>query len=495
MAKAILSGLLVTQIIATLQVHLSNLDIYHATKAIADAGYLAIPNAIVLPTLRSWCPAVWGGLFFTLSIGTGLSILSVLCAWVWVRLLRRNRIVLIILLFIWIGTLIMANLHGFSPVVSLYFLCVPCVAFWATLKWMPPQPVEKSWQKRLCFVIPIAALTGIWMLYAGPTLFLDIRDFLLLTNPIGQKIDAFYYRFTLYPAEVFKSLNQKTLKTYHFDGESHSSDLKRLERILINYDYLPIDADIKVDLEIQESDGHLVFKHRGKNILETTLKKVLTRPGDTFSQLSIATDRFVFFSRVIGISVLLGFPIFLYIMVFAFIRYITGFFINESLAYMLTAFAGFIIGLLLLVPFWMGNVEGRGDTSAMDDLHSDAWQRRVSALRDFINQKQEIGNIAGYKQLLTSPHVPERYWLAQALGISKDPNTYPDLVMLLNDPHPNVVSMALRSLGQRRDKRAIHEILLKIEKSDHWYNQWYAYRALKSLGWRQSKIGNNLKRY
>jgi len=29
--------------------------------------------------------------------------------------------------------------------------------------------------------------------------------------------------------------------------------------------------------------------------------------------------------------------------------------------------------------------------------------------------------------------------------------------------------------------------LKRIETSDDWYNQWYAYRALRNLGWKQSK--------
>jgi HEAT repeat protein len=61
------------------------------------------------------------------------------------------------------------------------------------------------------------------------------------------------------------------------------------------------------------------------------------------------------------------------------------------------------------------------------------------------------------------------------------------LLTLLDDPHPNIVSMAFYSLGQRGNRQAVPKIMKKIETSDHWYNQWYAYRALKSLGWRQSE--------
>jgi HEAT repeat protein len=58
----------------------------------------------------------------------------------------------------------------------------------------------------------------------------------------------------------------------------------------------------------------------------------------------------------------------------------------------------------------------------------------------------------------------------------------------LDDPCPNVVSMAFYALGQRGDKRAIKEIIKKIQMSDDWYNQWYAYKALRNLGWKQNRL-------
>ena len=36
---------------------------------------------------------------------------------------------------------------------------------------------------------------------------------MLLSNPIGSKIAGFYYDYTLYAAQAFKSLDQKTMRT------------------------------------------------------------------------------------------------------------------------------------------------------------------------------------------------------------------------------------------------------------------------------------------
>jgi HEAT repeat protein len=88
--------------------------------------------------------------------------------------------------------------------------------------------------------------------------------------------------------------------------------------------------------------------------------------------------------------------------------------------------------------------------------------------------------------MLKSPHIPVRYWLARALAVSRKPETYDDLLSFLDDPHPNVVSMAFYALGKRGDRSAIGLILHRIETSRHWYVQWYAYKALRRLGWKQT---------
>jgi len=120
-------------------------------------------------------------------------------------------------------------------------------------------------------------------------------------------------------------------------------------------------------------------------------------------------------------------------------------------------------------------------------LESERWQKRVAALKIIQQKGIEVGDFQAYQGMLRSPHIPERYWLVRALGVSKQPETYKDLLAFLDDPHPNVVCMAFYALGRRRDKRAVSEIIKRIETSDDWYNQWYAYKALRTLGWRQRK--------
>jgi hypothetical protein len=66
---ALLLGMILTQMLASVHVYLSNRDLYDSMMAIKDAGYLPIPNPHVMGQLHKTGPAFFGGLFFTFSIG------------------------------------------------------------------------------------------------------------------------------------------------------------------------------------------------------------------------------------------------------------------------------------------------------------------------------------------------------------------------------------------------------------------------------------------
>ena len=63
-AGVLLIGLLLAQILASIQVYLSNLDLHSTVSAVRTAGYLAIPNEYVANNLKIFWPAFWGGFFY-----------------------------------------------------------------------------------------------------------------------------------------------------------------------------------------------------------------------------------------------------------------------------------------------------------------------------------------------------------------------------------------------------------------------------------------------
>jgi HEAT repeat protein len=110
----------------------------------------------------------------------------------------------------------------------------------------------------------------------------------------------------------------------------------------------------------------------------------------------------------------------------------------------------------------------------------------VAALREIGDPQLDACTHPAYADMLRSPHPQERYWLARALASSPSPAASADVLILLDDPHLNVRTQAVEALAQRRDRGAVREILKRLQTSSDWYFQFYAYRALRALGWNQT---------
>ncbi len=487
-AKVLVLGLLSAQVLATIQVYLSNADLYDTLMVIKDAGYLPIPNERIIHRLHEFSPAFFGGLFFTLSVGAGLSILSLAAAWIWDRVLFRNKVLLVVILLLWIGCIVVVNRGGFCPMVTSYFLVIPPVVWSAALRWMPAQAKQGAWVNRMVHFIPIALLAVLWTSQMDSHLFSDIRDHLLLSNAIGKKVNDFYYKYTLYPAQVFKSLDQKILKTCSIESIREQSIMPYLERGLLNHDYLIVSGDATVDLRITQEDNVLVFENEERAILRAPVKAFVSRPGRVLKEFSQKSDLYAFFRQFTFFSLLIGFPITLYIFLYALFCLVLRVFLDSLTSSVIASLLCFLLGIALLGHLHHSTEKKIEVKDLADTVESERWQERVAALKFIGENGLDLGDFQGYKGMLKSPHIAERYWLARVLGVSRRPETYPDLLAILDDPHPNVVSMAFYALGQRGDMRAIREIRERIETSDDWYNQWYAYKALRALGWKQSRL-------
>ena len=490
-AAVLLLGLTAAQIIATLQVHLSNRDLFRTLTAIASAGYLTVPNQQIMHHLRDFTPAFIGGLFFTLTVGAGLSMVALGAFWCWDHLLRRNELVLALYLLFWSECLVIINLDGPAPLVTIYLLAVPLLVAVATLRWTSTDRGERNRFTARVHLIPVVILALCWLpqVWSSPNssnMFLNIRDNLLLTNPLGTRFNDIYYEYTLYPARILKTVNQRQLRTCDL-GTIEDERLKTsLERALIRYDYLSIGDSGHVDLAIKEEDGFLALMHKEKAILKATEEEMLSNPAKVLREFSAAIDNRALLSQVTFYSLLLGFPVALYILIHAAFRLAARLFLNPRHASVAASISCFVVGIALFSSFLLS----KGGVAEVDDiaqaLASERWQDRVAALKAVAQRKMEIGDSPVYEKLLDSPLIPERYWLAETLAASRIEATYRDLRKLAEDQHPNVVCKALESLSRRGNRDAIGIMLEKVEGSDHWYIQWYAYRALRVLGWKQA---------
>jgi hypothetical protein len=397
----------------------------------------------------------------------------------------RGKIVFILYSMLLIAILYGVNHAGFVPFVTLYFILIPAVVF---LLYIKLQPVANANRSLLVQMVPVCALillAVVWLTQLETRLFVNIRDYFLLSNPVGMKINDFYYRYTLYAAEVFKPLGQKTLRTGDL---SHINDpilSNRLEQKLRQYDYLKIAPENKADLTIKKVQDRLTIIDGHRPVLHTSATKFFDNPNSILSEYSQKTDRYAFFRHLTFYGILLGFPTFLYFLFYSLLRLITGFFMHPTPATIVSAGLCMIIGAIAMIPVHQGSNTKVTDGNLSNAITSKEWKDRVSAVKYIEDQRLEISRFPAYKKMLTSPHVPERYWTVRALAVSRGSETFNDLLLLLKDPHPNVVSQTLYSLGKRGSRKAISAIIATINASNSWYVQRYGYNALKSLGWNQ----------
>ena len=481
-------GLVIAQIIATIEVYLSNLYLYRTVSALYDAGYLTVPNVMVMSRLQNFWPAFWGGLFFTCSIGTGTSLGSMAAGWIWSRLFGRNKFVLFIFLSIWGGLLLISNTRGLALFPTLYFLLIAPALFLLTAKWGTHTARQPARRLRYLHLLPIPLLALLWFTQFDSELFVDLRDNLLLTNYAGKKFNQFYYDYTLYPAEAFKSLDQKLIKTCRLENiSSPGLRLKLADRLLDN-DYLPISGTDRVDLKIARQGDNLAFNDEDRKVLLIKVNQFLAKPQNILQKYSEESDRHGAFRQFAYLSLLIGFPVLIYILLHFAIYYPTAWFLSRKNSAISASVLCLVIGLLVLVYFQANRSGTIRIKNLPDALESKNMSVRIAAIKSIRQKKLDVADFRAYPSLLKSPHPQERYWLAVAMAVGRSQQSYLDLLKFIEDENTNVRSMAFHSLGLRNNRQAVNPILEKIRISRDWYAQLYAYRALRSLGWKQKKL-------
>jgi hypothetical protein len=481
-------GLLIAQILATIQVYLSNIDLYNTVSAVNGAGYLAVPNEKVMASLQNFWPAFWGGLFFTCSIGAGISLGSMAAGWIWYRLFLRNKLVLFVFLSVWGGLLLISNIHGLALFPTLYFLLIAPALFLLTAKWLRHAAIQSTPRLRWLHLVPIPLLALLWFTQFDTELFVDLRDNLLLSNYFGKKFSHFYYDYTLYPAESFKSLDQKLIRTCRLENISNPRlRLKLANRLLAN-DYLPMPGMSRVDLKIFQTGDNLVFSGDDRKVLQIKVDQFFAKPQKALQKYSEERDRHGALRQFTYLSLLIGFPVLIYIVLHFVLYCLTAWFLSRKSSSLTASMLCLIIGLLVLIYFQANKSSNIQIKNIPEALESENLSIRIAALKSLPQKKLDIADYRSYPRLLKSPHPRERYWLVVAMAVSRSQESFMDLLKFLEDKNTNVRCMTFHSLGLLNNRQAIRPILEKIKLSHDWYAQLYAYKALRSLGWKQKKL-------
>ena len=484
---AILPGIAVSQIISTLQIYLSNKTVFQRTADILDAGYLAVPNEHVLPKLSSVFCAFNGGLFFTLTIGAFLSLLSFTVSLGWQKSFKIKSVMLTLAVLVWIILIAAVNAAGFNPFPTAYLLFIPPLVFFISLKLQGTSDTKNHLKFKLLQLFPLVILVVIWITQFDREMFIDFRDHFLFTHKIGIAFNDFYYHYTLYPAETFKPMENKVLKTIRILGVKEKTLQRQFETHLLANDYLPLNRNAPVDLVVEQKNTRLMFYDQRHPLLDTTTKTFFDNPKEVLRTVSKNADRHRFFRRLTLISLLTGLPVFIYILIYGITRYFLSFSLNDTSASIAASVFCLVLGLAVLVPFHFMRPGHYTKADIGKLMAADSWRERVIGLKIAYQEKVDIAQFPVYKTRMKSPYIPERYWLARVIAESRDPSSYEDLKQMMDDPQINVACKVVYALGRRGDRSVIPVIRAKLTASRHWYLQNYAYAALKELGWKQAK--------
>jgi hypothetical protein len=293
-AGELLLGMGLAQALASLQVHLSNLRLLSEMAAVAAAGFQPVPNLHVMPLLAGMAAAFGGGVYFTLSVGAGLSILTAAAGALAADGSSRRGRTLAAAALLWIAALSAINANGFNLWASLYIVVIPPPVF--ALAWGCLHREQPAWKPLLLTrVLPVALLALGWSTQYDPHLFTDLRDHLLISNPAGERVNSFYYRYTLYPAEAFKSRRQKQLNAVRIAAGPDDSHRMPVAQALIRNDWLPVAAAAALVIVIDAEEGRLRFSENGRQLADASIERFLAGPRAVLDQVSDLSDRWGLF--------------------------------------------------------------------------------------------------------------------------------------------------------------------------------------------------------
>ena len=477
---------LLTQLLAAVHVFFSNAALHDTLKAVHQAGYLTVPNMQVARHLDAWSSAFNGGLFFSCTAGIALIILCLVLYRFWI-LFGRKKAILAGYVLIWAGSILFVNTNGLSSLITIYLISVPVIGFLLLERLQSFQNTRPAktyiWLHTAFFVLFCAGCAS----QIQVEKFLDIRDFLFLDNPLGRKLNAFYYDNSLYSANYFKSFSQKLIKTCDLRTIPDQRLNRRVTVLLSWFDYLALPSPTKTDLQVTIQEKTVNLLHNRKVIVTAPIENFLQSPRQYIDLFQAQTDRHSNFRIFTMVSLLFAGTVLLYAILFLLPLFISQKFMPPALA---VGSAGLLCFLAL---FMLLTEDGRQAPQTSPDaiagaLRSQNAIHRIRALRSIVDQKMDITTFAEFKSLSTQGTIPERYWVAKALAVSHSPIGRQTVLQLLHDRHFNVVCMALYSLGKQGRKTDRQIIIDIINTSENWYVQWYAYRALKNLGWHQTVL-------
>jgi hypothetical protein len=478
-------GLAASQLAATVLVHQANLDLQREMAAVLAAGYLPVPSPAVTDQLSRWSHALLGGVFFTLTGGS----LTVLGAAASLKLARHlawptaGQVGLLLFLALLLTAFL--NHRGISPGPTLYVWSIlAAVAVGARVAAKAPgapgTPRSRIWP----VAGPLMLLAAVWLGRLDGDLFVDIRDRLLLSNPLGAGIAEFYYDYNLLAVQAMAPMRHRTVIGVDLGPLRDEPRTHRLADVLRRVDLLNVAGRAGASIVVRPEGELLRWQDPSGRGLTVGRAEVLERPGAVLERFSRQVDTREPFRLLTLAGILLGFPILLYLLVFGGVEAATALFLGPRAVWAAAAVC-LALGGALFYP--VATAPGAGCGRDTDPL---LWSQggsaaRVSLLRQAARQGTDPLAYPRAGELAHSPRLVERYWFARALGGARSPRAFALAAEMTGDESPMVTCQACFALGEMGRVEAIPLLLAFMRHGNHWYTQRYAYDALRKLGWSQ----------
>lgn len=470
------------QTVGTVLVVKSNRRLLERVVMLQQTGYVTVPNARVLDRLEAFMPAFCGAFFFTATIGVLITVLSVAV----IRLASDSppKKALAVMLLSWAVCLIHVNSAGFTMAGTLFWAMVPPV-LWRVVsrqreKVLPGKTALIHLVALVLFVVP-------WTTRLDAGFFSEIRNELLLGNAAGRAITRFYYRNTLFAANLFKSLGQKSQRTVHlFSPPEREREVPALRRRLVGRDWLMVSGMASADLDLVVGADTVSMQSSGREVLRVDKQAFRSNPSEWLKRYAEAVDRHAPFRTQTFAGLLLALILTGYGSVAVLMRVMVSPFRRLRERH-------WVVAGLCVVTSWVPMLMVGDASSPSPDrvaiaeaLTTGDTETRIRALKQIARHRLDVSDFNGALRAAQSDSLEERFWLAGALRFSKNPVTFPVLVGLLDDPNINVACRAYGALGLRPGSRSLAAILSRYPRIEEWYVQVYAYKALRRLGWRQN---------
>ncbi len=484
-ARLLFLGLIASQILATLQIHFSNAALYQTILQIKAEGYLTIPSGDIAHTLRSLSTALIAGFYITISLGALISVITIAGVLAWDRLFDRNNVVLFALVILWAGLLVAVNFEGLNLMITAYVFLIPLVIFAATLLQEPAETRDNIWLKSLLHFLFIGVLTALWITQIDNQKLKQIRELAFFSNPLGTRLGNLYYQYYLYPANIMLPVDQKIMKTARLRYFENPQLHKAVQNAAIKRGYLIIRKSAKVDLEIKQRGNILTLAHQSKAILHATPDEFLTQSDSLLAEFSRRIDTYRIIRTYLLYAVVIAVPISLYILLYALVRILLRTLLGLGTSSTIAAIVCFGIGLAIFAPVYMLQKIQIESEQIGQALQSEQWQERIAGLKNSFRNQLDIQKYIQGIEIFDSPHALERYWFVKNLAQGTNPKDMDYLVAALDDSNIGVSREAYRALSLRGNRATAQLLYQRIQAPSNWFDQWCAYNALSTLGWRQ----------